>query len=279
MTRIALALGGGGAKGLAHIEMLAAFDELGITPHRMSGASIGGAFAAAYASGTNAADIRAYVDRLVVSRGDRLADVFAKKDLWKWLDMVDFRRRGAVKVDNFAMLVDDGIIAPAFEDLRIPLRLVASDYWNREKVVLDTGDLATAVKASMAIPGVFAPVEIGDKLLIDGGAVDPVPYDAWLGECDVTVAIDVSGARTAGRGRRPGFFDLVFNSFQIMQRAILDEKMKRVPPDILIRPDIRDVRVFEFFKAPDIAAQSAPEKERLKRELDRVIGGARDARG
>jgi NTE family protein len=272
MTRIALALGGGGARGLAHIEILEVFDELGIKPHRLSGASIGGAFAAAYASGTSAAEIRAYVDRLVISKGDRLVDVFTKKDLWKWLDVIDFRRRGAVKVDNLAMLVDDGIIAPAFEDLAIPLKLVAADYWNRETVILDHGDLATAVKASMAIPGLFAPVEIGGRLLIDGGAVDPVPYDAWLDDCDITVAVDVSGARTAGRSRTPGFFDLVFNSFQIMQRAIVEEKMKRIPPDILVRPDIRDVRMFEFFKSRDIARQCAPEKERLKRALERVIG-------
>jgi NTE family protein len=271
MKRIALALGGGGAKGLAHIEMLQVFDELGIKPHRLSGASIGGAFAAAYASGTSAAEIRSYVDRLIVSRGDSLADVLAKKDLWKWFDMVDFRRGGAAKVDNFAMLVEDGIVAPAFEDLEIPLKLVAADYWNRETVVLDHGDLAAAIKASMAIPGVFAPVEIRGSLLIDGGAVDPVPYDVWLDDCDVTVAVDVSGARSAGRGRAPGFLDLVFNTFQIMQRAIVDEKMKRIPPDILIRPDIRDVRVFEFFKSDAIAAQSAPAKEQLKRELERIM--------
>ncbi len=273
MTRIALALGGGGAKGLAHIEMLEAFDELGIKPHRLSGASIGGAFAAAYASGTSAAEIRDYVDRLVISKGDRLADVFTKKELWKWLDVVDFRRRGVVKADNLAMLVTDGIIAATFEELEIPLKLVAADYWKREAVILDRGDLAAAVKASMAIPGLFVPVELDGRVLIDGGAVDPVPYDAWLGDCDVTVAIDVSGGRTAGRTRAPGFFDLVFNSFQIMQRAIVEEKMKRIPPDILIRPEIRDVRVFEFFKSRDIAAQSAPAKEQLKRELERVVSG------
>lgn len=273
MTRIALALGGGGAKGLAHITILEAFDELGVKPHRLSGASIGGAFAAAYASGTTAAEIRAYVDRLVISKGDRLAEIFTKKELWKWLDVVDFRRRGVVKVDNFAMLVDDRIIAPTFEDLEIPLKLVATDYWNREAVVLDRGDLASAVKATMAIPGLFVPVELGGKVLIDGGAVDPVPYEVWLDDCDVTVAVDVSGGRGAGRGRPPGFFDLVFTSFQIMQRAIVEEKMKRVPPDILIRPEIMDVRVFEFFKSRDIAAQSAPAKEQLKRELERVMGG------
>jgi len=271
MIRIALALGGGGAKGLAHIEMLEAFDELGVKPHFLSGASIGGVFAAAYASGTSAAEIRAYVDRLVISKGDRLADVFTKKELWKWLEVVDFRRRGAVKVDNLAMLVDDGIIAPAFEDLEIPLKLVAADYWNREAVMLDRGDLAAAVKASMAIPGLFAPVEIGGKLLIDGGAVDPVPYDAWLGECDITVAVDVSGARTAARSRTPGLRDLVFNSIQIMQHAIVEEKMKRIPPDILVRPEIAGVRVFEFFKSRDIAAQSAPAKEQLKRRLEEIL--------
>ncbi len=271
MTRIALALGGGGAKGLAHIEILEAFDELGVKPHRLSGASVGGAFAAAYASGTSAAEIRTYVDRLVISKGDRLADVFTRKDLWKWLEVVDFRRRGAVKFDNFAMLVDDGIIAATFEELEIPLKLVAADYWNREAVVLDSGDLATAVKASMAIPGLFAPVELDGKVLIDGGAVDPVPYDAWLDDCDVTVAVDVSGERTAGRPRAPGFFDLVFNSFQIMQHAIVEEKMKRVPPDVLVRPDVRNVRVFEFFKSREIAAQSAPAKERLKRELAEIL--------
>ncbi len=208
----------------------------------------------------------------MISKGDRLADVFTKKELWKWLDVVDFRRRGAVKADNLAMLVDDGIIAATFEELEIPLKLVAADYWKREAVILDRGDLAAAVKASMAIPGLFVPVELDGRVLIDGGAVDPVPYDAWLGDCDVTVAIDVSGGRTAGRTRAPGFFDLVFNSFQIMQRAIVEEKMKRVPPDILGRPEITDVRVFEFFKSRDIAKQSAPAKEQLKRELERLLG-------
>ena len=273
MTRIALALGGGGAKGLAHIPMLEAFDELGLKPHRMAGTSFGAVIGASYASGISAAEIRAYVDGLIVARGDRLSDIFAKRELWRWLDLVDLHpgRSGLVSGEALRGLLGARVMAPDFDRLDIPLKVVAADYWSREEVVMEDGDLRSAVLASMAIPGLFAAAERDGRVLIDGGTVNPVPYDLWLDECDVTVAIDVAGSRSVGRSRIPGFFDAVFNSFQIMQRSILDEKLRRLPPDILVRPDIADVRVFEFFKAREVYAQAGAAKDELKRALERVL--------
>ena len=271
MTRISLALGSGGAKGLAHITMLEVFDELGVRPHRIAGSSIGAIFGAMYASGTSAQQIRTYVDAMIINKGDRLGDILVKKDLGRWMELVDLRRNGLAKGDNLRTLVNDGVIAKDFDGLQIPLRIVAADFWNREEVVLERGELGAAVRASISLPGLFAPASIDGRVLVDGGTVNPLPYDIWQDECDLTVAIDVSGSRTAGRTRTPGFLDSIFNAYQIMQSSILNEKIKHLPPDILIRPDIANVRVFEFFKARQVYRQAAPAKDHLKRELERLL--------
>ena len=254
--------------------MLEVFDELGVRPHRMAGTSMGAIIGAIYASGNSAAQIRATVDDMIISRGDRLRDIFNKRDLRKWIEFLDphFGRGGLVKGASFKAFLADGLIVPRFEDLAIPLKIVAADYWTREEIILGSGDLPTAIRASMAVPGVIAPIEREGRVLIDGGVVNPVPYDLWNSECDLTVAIDVAGSRSTGKGPIPGVIDSVFNAFQIMQRSIVNEKINATPPDILIRPDIAGVRVLEFYKLGNIYRQSATAKDQLKRELERALG-------
>ena len=273
VTKIALALGGGGAKGLAHIAILEVFDELGIRPHRIAGTSMGAIIGAIYASGNSAEHIRATVDDMIITRGDRLRDIFNKRDLRKWIEFLDpnFGRGGIVKGASFKAFLAEGLIVPTFEDLEIPLKIVAADYWTREEIILESNDLPTAIRASMAVPGVIAPIERDGRVLIDGGVVNPVPYDLWNDECDLTIAIDVAGSRSTGKKPIPGVIDSVFNAFQIMQRSIVNEKINAAPPDILIRPDIAGVRVLEFYKLGYIYRQSGPAKEQLRRELDRVL--------
>lgn len=254
--------------------MLEVFDELGLRPYRIAGTSMGAIVGAVYASGNAAAGIKTLVDEMIISRGDRLRDIFNKRDLRKWIDFLDphFGRGGLVKGEGFRAFLSEGIVAPTFEELVLPLKIVAADYWSREEIVLESGDLPTAVRASMAVPGVIAPIEREGRILIDGGVVNPVPYDLWNSDCDVTVAIDVTGSRSTGRRPIPGVIDSVFNAFQIMQRSIVNEKIKACPPDILLRPDIAGVRVLEFYKLRDIYSQTKPAQEQLKRELDRVLG-------
>lgn len=272
--RIALALGGGGAKGLAHIPILEAFEELGLKPHRLAGTSVGAIVATLYGAGLSAADLRAGVADLVVTRRDRLTDILRKRDVFKWLEFLDptLKRGGLLKGESFQEFLAGRMAVRTFEDLAIPVKVVAADFWSREQVVLSTGRLSDAVKASMAIPGLFSPVELDGRVLIDGGVVNPVPYDLWPDDCDVTVAVDVSGSRSAGPSRLPNVFDALFNSIQIMQRSIIEEKLKRIPPDILVRPDVVDVRILDFFEAEKIYAQAGPAKQALKAQLTDLIG-------
>ena len=281
MIRINLALGGGGARGLAHIAMLEAFDELGLKPHRLAGTSFGAVIAALYASGISAAEIRADVEQLVgFGHRRRFKDMFGREELAHWFAFVDleFRRGGLLRGKRFHAFLKHRMPARDFAHLKIPLKIVAADFWSWEPVVFDRGDLALAVKASMSVPGVFAPVRSGGRVLIDGGAVDPLPYELWQDECDTTVAIEAVPVRAGDARRNPRMLDAVFTTIQIMQRSIVAEKIKRNPPDLLVRPMIADVRLMDFHKAERIFAQAEPEKQRLKRELQRLIESARPRR-
>jgi len=273
--RIALALGGGGARGLAHIPLLEAFDELGVRPHRLAGSSMGGLVAAAYAAGMPARDIHERFGRMLVQKGDSWRDIFGRSDLRKWFDIVELNigRGGLIRGDSLREFLAAGHIEADFADLAIPLKLVAADYWTWEEVVIDRGELPLAVQATMAVPGVFLPVERNGRVLIDGSTVDPVPYDLWNDDADVRIAIDVAGGRPTRKHKQPTIFQSVFNTVQIMQRAIINAKVADDPPDILIRPDIGGVRMFAFHKIDEVYAAAETAKDELKRELARVLEG------
>ena len=149
--------------------------------------------------------------------------------------------------------------------------VVAADFWNREQIVFETGDLRTAVHASMAIPGIFNPVVIDQQVLVDGGVVNPVPYDLVLNDCDITIAIDVMGNRTESADLIPSFSESIFNTFQIMQKSILRQKVAAHPPDIYIAPDIVDIQMLEFYKAEEVFKQAQSAGDQLKTELEKLL--------
>ena len=269
MKRLGLALGGGGARALAHIPILEAFDELGVRPHRLAGTSMGAVIAGAYASGLTAREIRERVVHMWQSYKYPLLQVFGSRDNRRWLDIVQFNMgRGALmKGDSLRQFLADEHVAADFESLVIPLKVVAADYHAWSQVVLDRGDLPLALQASMAVPGVFLPVEIDGRLLIDGSAVNPVPYDLWNEETDIRIAVDVLGSRTSDDTRRPGIFESAFNTIQLMQRPITNAKEAHDPPEILIRPEIRRIRMFEFHRSAEIYRAVEGAKEEFKRQL------------
>lgn len=271
--RIGLALGGGGAKGIAHVLMLEVFDELGIRPHRIAGTSVGAVMGALYAGGMSGGDIHALIDRLTVSDQESWIHALFDEQVLRWLDFIDptSARGGLIATDAFIDFLREQIDAVNFEELRYPLRVVATDFWKREPTVFDSGDLFTAVQASMAVPGLFPPVQYRGRVLVDGGLVNPVPYDLLMAECDLVVAVDVLGERTEGEEAVPSSAEITFNSFQIMQAAIMAEKLRRQAPGIYIRPDIENVRVLEFYKADQILTQSRSAQARLRDELERML--------
>lgn len=275
--RIGLALGGGGANGLAHIPMLEVLDELGVRPHRISGTSIGAIIGALYAAGKSGKALRQIVDRLIVTDNESWLTSLFTEDVGRWFDFIELKlgKGGLVDSSAFIAYLQEQLQLSRFDQLQIPLKLVTTDFWSRNQVVLSSGDLLSAIKASMAVPGLFEPVAIGGRLLVDGGLVNPVPYDLLLDECDYVIAVDVIGERRPDSEDGPGYFDVTFNTFQIMQSALMQAKRKLREPDLYLKPNVANVRMLEFYKADKIYAQAESERQRLYQALRRKMKSVR----
>lgn len=271
---IALALGGGGARGLSHILMLEVFDELGIKPTLIAGTSIGAIFGAAYASGLSAAEIRAITEDALRQRFDIVRQLFlARSDPVQKLLGVVPRRSSLLKPQALLELVMPSRLAKDFSQLDMPLRVVASDFFTQEQVVFERGALLPAIAASIALPVIFSPVLTKDHVLMDGGLVNPLPFDLIMGDADVTVAIDVSGAKRTPEDRRtPGAIEAIVASSQILQHSIVREKLKWLQPDVYINVAVDAFNVLDFRKLDRILAAAEPAKDALRQKLKRVLG-------
>ena len=271
--RVGIALGSGGANGLAHIVMLEVLDDMGIRPSRISGASIGALVGALYASGRTGREIRDLVNRLVASGNGEPDAGLISESLFLWLDLIDpdIGHGGLIDGERILSYLYREIETDTFEDLEIPLEVVAADFWEQEPVVFQSGPLLPALKASMALPGVFTPVVHEGLTLVDGGTVNPLPYDLLMEECDIVIAVNVLGLRPSGGAAIPGYFETIFNSVKILQQSIVREKMRRQPPDIYIEPSVCDVRALEFYRADEIFEQAAPAAKILRHRLLRLL--------
>jgi NTE family protein len=269
VLKIGLALGGGGARGLAHIQVLETLDELGIRPYRIAGTSIGAVIGSLYASGLSGLEIRELVHQWQTPRPEKRHGILDRRDLRRWAALLDpsFDRSGLFKGEKIIRFLSDFVKCTTFEELKIPLYVTAADYGDASEVVFKSGDLLSAVRASIAIPGVFTPVERDGSLLLDGGVVNPLPYNLLQDECDLVIAVDVGGVRNADEKHRPAFFDTVIGGFEIMEAAMIRDRLKSNPPDIYLKPDIRNVGLLEFNKADQIFLQSEPVREELRARL------------
>ena len=270
---IGLALGGGGAKGLAHILMLQTLDKFGIRPCAIAGTSIGAIMGTLYASGASGNQIYAGITDLVAMPRN-LREIFEAKQIFAWLEYfdLDIGRGSIFQVDKFLDELEEVIGVRNFEELPTPLKVVATDFWAREEVVFDSGPIIPAVAASFALPGVFRPVVDGNRVLIDGGSVNPLPYDLLQDECDFIIAIDVMGKRSPDEDLLPSYIESLFNTFQISAKSILREKFKRRPPDVYIEVEVEGVRVLEFHKVDDIMEQAEPARQQLEKILAELTG-------
>jgi NTE family protein len=268
--RIGLALGGGSARGLAHIAILEALDELGFKPAAIAGTSMGSIMGALYAAGVAAADIRAGFVKDLASRAafarrfaGRLAGSFSA--LWSV--------RSPRVIDNvtlFEMVLPD-ILHRDFAALKIPFAAVAADYYAIEQVVLDTGPLIPALAASCALPAWARPVVLDGRVLIDGGYVNPLPFDVVIDKTDLTIAVDVTGdtqPRAGARiGKVPRPIEARIGAAQLLFHSVTREKLKSRVPDVLIRPAVGAFASLDFFKVEAILAAAEPAKDELKRKL------------
>ncbi len=271
--RIGLALGGGGARGLAHIPALEAFDELGVKPDIIAGTSIGAIYGAAYASGIPAKELRAHTKEVLTQRLGLLRELFGARSqaVTKFLGVFSAR---AALLDPNALL---DIVLPSrtarnFSNLAIPMKIVATDFYEQDAVVFTSGPLRRAIAASMALPVVFEPIVIDGAAMIDGGLANPLPFDLLTEEADIIVAVDVTGAPTQTDGRKhPSAFEALFSSPFIFERTIVHEKLKSCRPDILIEGGTSHFQALDFLKVDEVLAAAEPLKDRLKAQLERVL--------
>ncbi len=275
MKRIGLALGAGGARGLAHIKILEAFDELGIQPSIISGSSIGAVIGAAYASGLTAKEISSKVEKLIKSRKSKAWEFYRNSEIKLLFNLVDLELNsgGFIKGEKFRKFLDSEITASSFEELKIPLKVVATNYNKKTQKIFDKRELLPAITASYSLPGLFVPTKIGRHAYVDGGMVNPLPYDIIKDECDVTIAIDVSATKSAGGNGKPPFYEIVFTAFQIMQTSIMNEKLNKSNPDYHIKTEIKDVRMLDFAKFDEIMEQAGQYKTELLKILKNLIDG------
>ncbi|MDQ6435054.1 patatin-like phospholipase family protein [Mesorhizobium sp. LHD-90] len=267
----AVAFGGGGARGLAHIHVVEALDELGIRPVAISGSSIGAIMGAGMAAGMSGRDIHHYAGSIL----SRRAEVVSR--MWKARPGTFAEAlQGGIRVTQFnierilkAFLPD--AIPDRFEELKVPLKVTGTDFYGHRLAVFEEGDLFSALGASAAIPAVFSPVRRDGVLYIDGGIYNPVPFDLVTGSADIVIAIDVVGAPEEGGRTRLTSIDMMFGATQLMMQSIIAGKLEHAQPDILLRPPVSQFRVLDFMKIESVLAETVSIKDELKRAVEEAI--------
>ena len=276
---LGIALGGGGARGLAHIGVLKVVEEVGLDVRVVTGTSMGGVIAIAWAAGVSASEIEA------VARRVRVLSLLGR----------DRTGLGVVGTDKVAALVAKVVGKRNLEDLPRRCAVVAADVAAGEPVVIDRGPVERAVQATIAIPGLFSPVREGERLLVDGGIVEPVPVATALAlGAQKVIAVDVTPDRSCpllaapGTGLVPkplasslvllrllgrqGLVDVVVKAFDIQAAELARAHLERTKPEVLIRPALSGLRPDQFDEATatiaagEAAARAAaPELARLCR--------------
>jgi NTE family protein len=228
---IALALGGGFARGFAHLGVLKVLEQNHIPISHIAGTSVGSVFGAAYASGASLARI------LATSRTIRF------RDIARW----SVSRLGLASNHRLADLIERVFDSTQFEDMKIPLAVVATNLATGDPVVFRQGPLVEAIRASCAFPGLFEPIQIGTRCLADGGLVAPVPTQAarQLGG-SIVVGVSV-GVQDGYRGAPKNMFQVVARAVSAAQKHQLDTWERHA--DLVIRPDVNSLAWDDFERA------------------------------
>ena len=227
LPRIGLALGGGAARGFAHIGVIQVLEDAGIQPDLVVGTSAGSLVAALYASGHHAPAL--------VS----LARQMDESALTDW----SFPGRGLIRGEALARYVRQHTGGRAIERMPLPLGIVATDLDSGEPVLFRRGDTGTAVRASSAVPAVFQPVRVGDREYVDGGLVSPVPvrFARQMG-AELVLAVDISTAPK--EGATSDAVRMLLQTFAIMGRSISQLELQGA--DLVLRPALRDLSGTDF---------------------------------
>ncbi len=253
---IVLALGGGGIKGVGHIPVLEALDDLGLRPKAIAGTSIGALVGSAYAAGFSGADLRTHVQSLASNKAGAI-----------WAMLKDPRNRPLGGVLDPEAVYDVCVpkgMADAFEELEIPFTAVATDYYSRECLALRSGNLRVAVAASIAIPGIFASVPLGGRTLVDGGLVSNLPTRQLPD--GFSIAVDVLDYPEPDDDT--GRIKAAIGALQIMIKQATEAEIAMHPPDLLLTPDTAGAGPLDFGRISEILDANAALGEQVKRAIE-----------
>ena len=268
--KFGLALGGGGARGLVHIHVLEVLDELGIKPEIIAGTSIGAIFGVAYAAGLSGLEIREFALDAMGKRINIIKKLFGHKpetlvQLWNFKQL----SRSLLKPEILLEHVFPENVKVDFDQLKIPTKIITTDYYRQSQVVLDNGPVLNAVAASMALPAVFRPVTLDDMILVDGGLTNPLPFDTISNDVDQILAIDVTGGPFwQGQEKLPAMSEVLFAAAQIPQNTIVREKLKQHQPTIFLRAPVDNFPALGFHKIKHILKETKSFRDVVKKQID-----------
>ena len=229
VLNLGLALGGGAARGFAHVGVIQVLEEAGIQPDLVVGTSAGSLVAAMYASGENSTQLR------------RVAETMEEAEITDW--MMPILNRGALRGEALARYVNTQVGNRLIEQMKIPLGIVATDLHSGEPVLFRRGNTGSAVRASSAVPAVFQPVKIGSREYVDGGLVSPVPVrQAREMGANVVIAVDIS---TDPEGSPASdTFQILMQTFNIMGKSLNTVLLKDA--DVVVKPALMGVKSADF---------------------------------
>jgi NTE family protein len=256
---VGLALGGGFARGFAHLGVLQVFEQHEIPISHIAGTSVGSILGAAYASGAP------------LSRIIETCRTLRLRDIARWR----VSRLGLASNSRLAGLIERVFDSRQFEDLRIPLAVVATDLSSGEPVVFTQGNLVDAIRASCAFPGLFEPVEIGTRCLADGGLVAPVPTRAArnLGASPV-IGISV-GLQDGHRGAPTNIFQVVSRAVSAAQKHQLEVWERHA--DLVLRPDVQFLAWDDFDRADEAIEAGAVTARRALPRIQKLLNQKKEA--
>ena len=229
IPKLGLALGGGAARGFAHIGVLQVLEEEGIKPSLVVGTSAGSVVASFYASGKTGQQLQ------------WLADTMDETQFTDWAN--PFSGRGILRGEALGKYINSQLNGMKIEDMKLPLGIVATDLRTGDGILFRRGDVATAVRASSAVPSVFEPVQIAGKDYVDGGLVSPVPvrYARQMG-ADLVLAIDISSRPEDAK--TTDMLKVLLQTFSIMGKSI--SQLELAQADVVVRPALPDIGSTEF---------------------------------
>jgi NTE family protein len=257
-TGVGLALGGGFARGFAHLGVLQVLEQHQIPISHIAGTSVGSILGAAYASGAPLARI------METCRTLRF------RDIARWR----VSRLGLASNQRLGDLIERVFESRQFADLRIPLAVVATDLASGEPVVFTQGNLVDAIRASCAFPGLFEPVEIGTRCLADGGLVAPVPTRAAR-DLGATSVIGISvGTQDGHRGAPTNIFQVVSRAVSAAQKHQLEVWERHA--DLVLRPDVQTIAWDDFDRADEAIQAGAATARRALPRIEKLLGQKND---